>query len=239
VRSFRNVILGISLVLGCAAGARAQGLSVLNPLAPTYPMLSFTFESPKGDGWRELGAAPDSVRLIYAEQLAEGQINARADFNAQAFEISTTEKVQLPDLFTLTRMSMAQRQKEKKDEGSEVVAMSPPEQLDALLPMYGYTLVVKTGELEVFEHYFVVLAPNKAEYLSAKLVTKEKDFREQAYFKGIESSMKTLKFGGAAAGTPDPAATPAEPAKNADGASATPDSDSGKPTNADSESVKP
>jgi hypothetical protein len=176
--------------------AAAQGFSVLNPLAPSYTLLGFVYEPPKGEGWREVGKGADMVHLIYAEQLAEGQINTRGDFTAQSFPVSLPEKVQLPDGFTLTRLSQAQRLKEKKDENVELVALSEPAQLGDSL-VYEYTLVLKIANEDVLEHYFVALAPDKSEYVAAKIVSKDKDLRDQPYFKAVQDSMKLLKFGSA------------------------------------------
>jgi hypothetical protein len=88
---FLALIAAACSVLVCAHSAVAQGVSMLNPMRPLYELQAFVFDPPDGDGWRELGAGPDTVRIVYAEQLAEGQINTRADFTAQTFEISTAQ----------------------------------------------------------------------------------------------------------------------------------------------------
>jgi len=213
VKLFASSILACTL-LASAIPASAQGVSMLNPLAASYNILTFVYQPPKGDGWRELASAPDSVHLLYAEQTGE-TINTRADFEAQSFEISTPQKIQLPDVATLCRLSMSQRLQEKKDANLELVATTPPQPVTAAgLPMYEYTLVTKLNDEEIVEHYFVVLAPSKAEYLAAKLVTREKDFRDQAYFKSLMESLVGMKFGTTTSGAqPTPPAASGNTAK--------------------------
>jgi len=198
------------VLLLAVADAGAQGLSTLNPLAAVYSLIGFAYEPPKGDGWRELASTPDAVRIVYAEQLAADQINTRADFGAQAFPVSEPDKI--PDAATLARMSMAQRTQEK---GKDLVAMSKLEPVEgAGVPMFEYTLVAKVESEDYFENYFVALAPDKTQYLAGKLVTKEKDFREQPYYAPFRASMLGLKFRAAEKpNAPEPSkAAPAPPA---------------------------
>jgi hypothetical protein len=185
------------LSFACAGRAAAQGVSMLNPIAPTYTLLGFVYTPPKTDGWRELTSQPDAVRIVYAEQLDPAQINTRADFTVQSFPIDAPAKV--PDAITLTQLSMSQRLDEKKQEtATEVVAISRPQQLVGEVPTFEYELRLKVNGEEVFEDYFVALAPDKSQYLAAKMVTKDKDFRELPYFKPLQDSMTALKFPGAA-----------------------------------------
>jgi len=179
---------------------------MLNPMQPRYALLGFVFAPPKVDGWRELASQPDAVRIVYAEQIENSQINTRADVTIQVFPIDEPAKV--PDAATLTRLSMNQRVEEKKNEtGTEILAMSYPQALVGDVPTFEYQLNLKIAGEEVFEDYFVALAPDKSQYLAAKLVTKDKDFRELPYFKPLQDSMTQLTFANAAA--PPPAASPA------------------------------
>jgi hypothetical protein len=166
---------------------------MLNPLAPSYKLLGFVYAPPKGDGWRELAAQPDAVRIVYAEQLDTTQINTRVDFTAQSFLVDDPAK--LADALTLTQLSMNQRLEEKKQEtGTEVLAISRPQALVGEVPMFEYELRTKVNGEEMFEDYFVALAPDKSQYLAAKMVTSDKDFRNLPWFKPLQDSMTGLKF---------------------------------------------
>lgn len=183
----------LAVLLLSTTHAAAQDVTVLQPLLPTYDLNGFKYQPPKGDGWRDVGSAPESVRLVYAEQIGEGQINSRMDFHAQAFLVPEPDKA--PDAAQLTKLSMAQRIEEKKeDKALTLVAMSRIEPVEAEIPTFEYTLVLKVGEEEFFENYVVALAPDKTQYLAAKLVTKDKDFREQPYYAPLRASITGLTF---------------------------------------------
>jgi hypothetical protein len=203
----RRLIVLSALVLG-ASQARAEDFTMLSPMAPEYSLLGFAFKPPAGDGWREVGVSPDGVRIVYAEEVGESQINSRADFGAQAFVVEEPDK--LPDPGALTRMSMSQRVEEK---GKDLVAMSQVQAVDgAQLPMYEYTIVSKVEGNDVFENYFVTVAPDKSQYLAGKLITTDKDFREQPYYAPLRASMGGLRFAAAEkkpVEAPAPAVTPA------------------------------
>jgi hypothetical protein len=206
----KKLLASLSLaVLSLAAlDAFAQGVSVLNPMAPSYKLYGFTYEPPKGDGWRELGYAMDALRIVYAEQTSETQINTRADFTVQAFPIDEPSKA--PEAAQLAQLSMTQRIQEK---GESLVAMSQVQPVEGKLPIYEYTLIVKVEGADVAEHNFVALAPDKTQYLAAKLLTKDTDFRAQPFYAPLQESMQQgLQWGAAAkeAGSAA-AANPADP----------------------------
>jgi hypothetical protein len=187
---FGLILAALALVV--AAPAWPQAVSVLNPLARQYEFKSFVFTPPSTDGWREMASAPDAARLVYAERIDEEAINTRADFTAQSFDID--DPSQAPDPFTLARISLAQRVEEK---GEALVALSQVQPVQGELGVHEYALVIKVGEDDIFEHYFVALAPDKSEYLAAKLITKDSTYREEPYFRPLYEAVGSMKFKGA------------------------------------------
>jgi len=185
--------LAISLVLLLAATqAAAQDYTALTPLVRTYSLLGFSFQSPKGDGWREVGSAPDAVQLVYAEQLTPDTINTRLAFEGHAFVILDQSKA--PDAATLAQLSMSQRLREAKDAGQELVAMSKIAPVQADVPVFEYTIVLKLDQKDRFLNYFVAMAPDKTQYFAAKLETEDLNFRDQPYYAPLRESIGTLKF---------------------------------------------
>jgi hypothetical protein len=185
------------LLLACAGSAAAQGVSMLNPIQPAYKLLGFVYTPPKGDGWRELISQTDAVRIVYAEQLDPAQLNTRVDFTLQAFLVDDPAKV--TDVLGLTQLSMSQRLEEKKlEKETEVLAISRPSQLPGEVPAFEYELRTKVNGEEYFEDYFVALSADKTQYLAAKMVTQDKDFRSSPWFKPLQDSVMALKFPGAA-----------------------------------------
>lgn len=205
-----NRVAFLLVVLLAASPAAAQGLTMLSPMAPSYSLNGFTYEPPKGEGWRELASAPDALRIVYAEQITADQINTRADFGAQAFPIPEPEKA--PNAEVLARLSLEQRTQEK---GKDLVAMSAIEPVDgAQVPMFQYTIVTKVEQEDYYETYFIALAPDKSEYFAGKLVTKDHEFRDQAYYAVLRASMAGMKFAAAekpASAEPPPAPASPEP----------------------------
>ena len=220
--------LAVSLVVLLAATPGvAQDVSTLNPLARSYGILGFSYQPPKGEGWREVGSGPDYVQLVYAEQIGADTINTRLAFEAHAFLIPDPTKA--PDPLVLAQLSMSQRIQEfkdaqpapkdgdqnAKDASSPLVAMSKIEPVQAGVPLYEYTLVVKVDEKERFINYFVALSPDKTQYFAAKLETEDGKFRDESYYAPLHASMETLAFAAAdkpktESSKPEPAAVPDE-----------------------------
>jgi hypothetical protein len=206
--SRRHLAVAAALSFLAASSAFAQEVSILNPMAASYKLSGFTYVPPKGDGWREIGYALDSLRLVYAEQLGEGQINTRVDFTAQAFPID--QPAAAPDGAQLAQLSLQQRLTEK---GDTLVAMSKVAPVEGKVPIHEYTLIVKISGEDHAEHYFVALAPDKTQYLAAKMITKDTNFREQPFFAPMLESIRSLTFesAGASSSAPTPAAPAATP----------------------------
>ena len=191
MKVMKHFALSLAVLLA-ATYAAAQDVSTLNPIARSYGILGFGYPAPKGDGWREIGSGPDYVQLIYAEQLGPDTINTRLAFEAHAFLIPDPSKA--PDASVLAQLSMSQRMQEFKDAQQELVAMSKIEPVQADVPMFQYTLVVKFDEKDRFVNYFVAMAADKSQYFAAKLETQENDFRDQPYYAPLLESLTALKF---------------------------------------------
>jgi hypothetical protein len=127
--------------------------------------------------------------LVYAEEVDGGQVNTRAQLNAEAYEIPGGA-ADGHDTLWLTEQGQAQQVKER---GENLVAFSKIAPLASNSGVMSYSLVTKTSGVDMFETFYVMLAPNKASYVVAKILTKDTDFRTQPYFAQLEESLGSLK----------------------------------------------
>ena len=190
-------LTAILLSLADVQAARAQGISMLSPMPPKYVIGGFEYVPPQGDGWRETSSSPDELRIVYAELIDADTINTRVEFWARAFEIE--DPAQAPDGFRLALASFEQR---KKERGDSLVAHSNIEMLGGSAGIFTYSLVLRVGDADAFEIFYVFLAPDKSGYVAAKFVSRDADYDQQPYFKPFLQSLSTL-------GRPTSAAVPA------------------------------
>ena len=194
--------LTLSIVLPTPT-AIAQGMARLMPLQSSYTIGRFQYEPPQGDGWAHVASSHSVFRFIYAEQLGAEAILTRTEIVIESFDIPDPALV--ADARTLTQLSLNQQAKERE---ANLVAYSPIESLATEPAVHAFTLVTKTGDKEVFESFFVALAPDKSQYLVGKMTTNEKDFLEAPYYAPLRTSMSALRF--EAEASEDPAEKPAE-----------------------------
>lgn len=199
-----RILLSLVLVLFGVADASAQGVSIYAPLSPRYQIGEFSYEGPKTDGWRQVTSGETSFILVYAETIDEEKINTRAQVNAEAFAIPAGA-AQSHDTLWLTEQGQAQQVKER---GDKLVAFSKIAPIESNKDVLSYSLVTKDGGVELYETFYVMLAPTKASYLVAKITTKDTDFRTQPYFGQIEASFASLRH---APLSKDAASPPAAP----------------------------
>ena len=203
-----RILLSLVLALALCGTAAAQGLSMYAPLAPKYQIGDFEYQAPKVDGWRQVTSGEVSFILVYAEMIEGDKINTRAQVNAEAFAIPENAALG-HDTLWLTEQGQAQQVKER---GDSLVAFSKIAPVKANADVLSYSLVTKQGDIELFETFYVMLAPNKSSYIVAKVTTKDTDFRTQPYFGQLEESLASLRHAPRAKDSSSPAApTPPPP----------------------------
>ncbi len=186
----RRVLLPfLSILLVYSPAAAEGGVSVYAPLAPKYQLGEFAYEGPTLDGWRQVTSADNMFILVYAEEIDGGQINTRAQVNAESYKI-IDGAADGRDTFWLTEQGQAQQVKER---GETLVAFSKITPIEANPSVMSYSLVTKVEGVDMFETFYVALAPDKRSYIVAKVTTKDLDFRTQPYFSQLEASLKSLR----------------------------------------------
>jgi hypothetical protein len=184
-----RILLSLVLLLALSGTAAAQAVSMYAPLAPKYQIGDFEYQGPKVDGWRQVTTGESSFILVYAETVDQDKINTRAQLNAEAFAIP--EGLALNhDTMWLTEQGQAQQVKER---GDNLVAFSKIAPVESNPAVMTYSLVSKQAGVELYETFYVMLAPNKTSYIVAKVTTKDTDFRTQPYFGQVEASLASLR----------------------------------------------
>ena len=201
----RRLLPILLVVLGAQPVAAQGGVAMYAPIAPKYQLGDFDYHAPTADGWRQVTSAVTSFILVYAEVLDSGQINTRAQVNAEAHAIPEGA-AEGRDTLWLTEQGQAQQVKER---GENLVAFSKITPVATNPSVLSYSLVTKAGNDEMFETFYVMLAPDKKSYLVAKLTTKDLEFRSQAYFSQLETSLSSLRHAPRAEASPAP--TPVAP----------------------------
>ena len=181
-------LLPFLLTLVVPLSAFAQGVSMYAPIAPRYQLGDFGYKAPTADGWRQVTTAENMFILVYAEQMDGGQINTRAQINAEAYAIPDGAATGRDTLW-LTEQGQAQQVKER---GENLVAFSKITTVSANADVLSYSLVTKSQGVDIFETFYVMLAPPKTSYLVVKVTTKDIDFRTQPYFSQLEASLASL-----------------------------------------------
>ena len=180
----------LAVVVSLCAGAVAEGdVSMYAPVAPKYQLGDFAYKAPNSDGWRQVTTAENMFILVYAEQMAEEQINTRAQVNAEAHRIPDGA-ADGRDTLWLTEQGQAQQVKER---GENLVAFSKITPVGSNADVLSYSLVTKSGGGDMFETFYVMMAPTKMSYLVVKVTTKDIDFRTQPYFSQLEASLASLQ----------------------------------------------
>lgn len=200
----RRIALAFLSVLLVATTAAAQGgVSVYAPLAPKYQLGDFDYEGPTVAGWRQVTSAENMFILVYAEEIDGGQINTRAQVNAESYKIPDGA-ADGRDTLWLTEQGQAQQVKER---GDKLVAFSKITPIESNPSVMSYSLVTKIDGVDMFETFYVALAPDKTSYIVGKLTTKDIDFRTQPYFSQLEASLKSLRHAPRAAESAPPPST--------------------------------
>ena len=199
----RFVLAFLSVLLVANTAAAQDGVSVYAPLAPKYQLGDFDYVGPTVAGWRQVTSAENMFILVYAEEMDGGQINTRAQVNAEAYKIPDGA-ADGRDTLWLTEQGQAQQVKER---GDKLVAFSKITPIESNPSVMSYSLVTKIDGIDMFETFYVALAPDKTSYIVGKLTTKDIDFRTQPYFSQLEASLKSLRHAPRAAESAPPPST--------------------------------
>ncbi|RMD85881.1 MAG: hypothetical protein D6815_00985 [Candidatus Dadabacteria bacterium] len=189
------------------------GVAMLMPLAEQYEIGRFVYRPPATDGWRAVGQAPDELHLVYAEMLDQSDIAMRVDVVIHAFDVEDPSVV--PDPPILARLSHQQQAAKRK---GSLVALSNVEPVPGAENMYAFTLVSRGPKGDYFERFYVALAPDRTQYVVAKVTTDDPAYEQAPYWAPLVESMAGLKYrapggsGGAGQGTGE-AAGEESPAK--------------------------
>jgi hypothetical protein len=128
--------------------------------------------------------------LVYAESVADGQLNTRIQIVAESHEIPEESREFVEDSKWLARQSYGQQRIERED---RIVAFSPIEAVgDSDLSKFTIVTSAPDGS-DLFESFYVKLAPDHSSYLIAKMTTIESDFLEQDYLKQLEDSLAGIR----------------------------------------------
>ena len=185
MKSVLAPVLFLSFLL--PQSATAQG-AMLVPVPSEYRIGGFNFHPP-GDNWMQARASDQSVRLVYALSAGEGMVDMQAELLAAAYPIPGEAAVEDPALFA--ELSRRQQIEERRE---RLVARGVVEVLTGRMDIRQYTIVTKVGEENLYENFTVALAPDKSEYLVAKLSTMDKDFKEKRYWSEFFGSLASLRF---------------------------------------------
>ena len=181
--------LALVVLLQVPSAALAQETMVLTAPPEEYRSGGFAYRPPTGPGWRRLAAAGNGLRLVFAERAGEGAINMRCEFIAEAHPIPDPALVE--GAAALAELGRSQQLRER---GESLASATPVIALAGGSGFQTYTLVSKLGETEVYESFFVALAPDKSEYWIAKATSKEKDHQRTSYWSDLFGSLASLRF---------------------------------------------
>jgi hypothetical protein len=195
-----------------ARPASAQDMMKLTVPAEEYTLGRFKYKAPKADGWRQMANVQQSLSLIYATQPAPDQIDTIFGVAMEAHDIPPN--VEIPEAAALAETSRKQMAEARK---ADVKGMSVIEAVPSIENMYTYRFLVKSpveGQPDGYEIYYVMMAPDKSQYLVAQCIAKEQNYGDQIYFNQFYGSLATLRYAGSSA----PAGTPTGEAPKPDAA---------------------
>ncbi len=186
------------LVLGTWTVSRAttQSPLMLLPLAASYQLGGFYYEAPLLDGWRQVGLGPESLELVYAEQVPPDSINTRCYVTIRAFPVSDPGLVS--DAESLAQVSLRQQLEKRRD---RLIGYSPVRRVPGEADIYAFSIISKNTlassgqdqEKQLTEVFWVNLAADKSEYLVLHLSSQEADVPTQIYFDHLYGSLASLR----------------------------------------------
>lgn len=198
-----------SAAVGLAAApvpAMAQEMMQLDTPKPEYTLGGFKYRPPMVDGWRQIANMQSSLSLVYAQSKGENTIETLFGLTMEAHDIPADTKVEsAAALAELSRTQMAEARK------PDLVGLSPIEAVPSIENLYTYRLLVHSpiqGDPDVYEVYYVMMAPDARQYVVIQCITKTQDYGNEIYFTQFYGSLASLKYTAA-----KPADKPADAAK--------------------------
>jgi hypothetical protein len=171
-----------------------------------------------------------SLSLVYAQQPEPDKIETVFGVAMEAHEIP--EGVQVESAAALAATSANQMAEARK---ADLVARSPIEPVPSIENLYTYRLLVRApvaGMPDGYEIYYVMMSPDKKQYLVIQCIAKVQDYGNQIYFTEFYGSLASLRWSADAAkanaqkadapAAPGAPAAPAAPAADAPKADAPP-----------------
>jgi hypothetical protein len=204
----------LAIVFTCAAWAMppvpafSQDFMQLDVVAPEYTLGNFKYQAPKTDGWRQMAQVKSSLSLVYAQQPEPDKIETVFGVAMEAHEIP--EGVVIESAAALAATSANQMAEARK---ADLVARSPVEAVPSIPNLYTYRLLVHApvaGTPDGYEIYYVMLAPDKKQYLVIQCIAKVQDYGDQIYFQQFYGSLASLRY---EAGAGNAAAPPVDAPK--------------------------
>ena len=177
------------LVLVFPLAVSAQGMFVLNPMPASYDLGGFSMSAPPVDNWRETQSSATSFQAVYAERVSDVDINQRCHFIAESHKVDDPNYQ--GDSASAATAAWTQHTELR---GEALVAFTRVQVLEEAPDIFTFTLVVKVGEENIQESFFIMLAPDSSEYFVAKLTTKELEFREAPFYAPLMLSLATLRW---------------------------------------------
>ncbi len=194
--------------------ASAQEYMQLNTPAAEYTLGRFKYKAPQTDGWRQMANIQTSLSLVYALQPEPDKIDTVFGVVMEAHDIPPEATVE--GAAALAAASANQMAEARKD---ALVARSPIEAVPGIEHTYTYRLLVHSpveGQPDGYEIYYVMMAPDKSQYLVIQCIAKNQDYGNQLYFTEFFGSLASLRYEAAGAATKPDAAKPAAEAPKAD-----------------------
>lgn len=184
-----------------ATSASAQGMMQLDSPKQEYSLGGFRYRPPMVDGWRQVANVQSSLSLVYVERKSEETIETIFGVVFEAHDIPAETKVEsAAALADLSRKQMAEARKD------DLAGLSPIEAVSSIDNLYTYRLLVHSpikGDPDVYEVYYVLMAPDSKQYVVVQGITKTQDYAAQIYFTQFYGSLASLKYaGGTAADKP-------------------------------------
>ena len=192
LRMLAASVMGFAMA-ACAHPAVAQDVMQLTVPAPEYTLGRFKYQVPKADGWRQLANVTESLSLVYAEQKeGEGTIDTRFGVAMEVHEIPPEAVVEnAAGLAELSRKQVVEARK------ADLVAQSAIAPVPSIENLYTYRLLVHSpikDQPDVYEVYYVAMAPDKTEYVVIQCITKNQDYEGELYFNQFYGSLASLKY---------------------------------------------
>ncbi|MBI5506926.1 MAG: hypothetical protein HY899_19235 [Deltaproteobacteria bacterium] len=174
------------------APAFAQDMAQLDPLAKNYTLGGFRYEGPDADGWRQVANAADSLQLVYVEQLEEGKFNTRCHVIIEIDNVAP--EFGKPEAAGLAEAGRRQQMEKAKD---KLAAVSPIAAVPGVVDTYTYRFLVHgPADLgkDFYQVYYVVLSPDKSQYVVMQVNVLDQDYENQLYFQQFYATLAKLKY---------------------------------------------